>query len=461
MSIGIDINLHAKQGEALQALASPQITYLGYGGARGGGKSHFSRAYLILRSLKYKGSKHLLIRRTFAELQRNHIDNLIKEYGAIGHYNAGKHYFILNNGSIIELGYCEKDSDLERYQGGEYDTIVVDECQFQTEKRFEYFKGCLRSTSKDLKPKMLATFNPGGVGHTFLKRIFVDKTIDDKDDINKYEFVRALVYDNPTIVDNDPDYVKRLESLPEPIRSAWLNGDFGVFEGQFYSISSKSLVAPFHIEESTCRECLYGSLDHGISHNTSFGLWYLDRINRKFYRLFSYIASGNTAEDHAREIYDRIQTFQFTHGVFPRVIWADPSMWTATRLSERYTRSTIDEYKDVFARNGNVIFEKANNSKVTGCTLMRESLSEKDGQPQLYYFDKYNTQWVEQVQYVETDPNNRDICLKMDGDDAADETRYGIVGLSSVLVSEAQSKVHNKIISNIRSQIAQKSWMDL
>lgn len=461
MSIDVDISLHPKQGEALEALSKPIVIYVGYGGSRGGGKSHFSRAYLALRCLKYPGSKHLLIRRTFAELQRNHIDNFIKEFGKVGHYHAGKHYFIFNNGSIIELGYCEKDGDLERYQGGEYDTIVIDECQFQTEKRYEYFKGCLRTTRGSLIPKMLLTFNPGGIGHTFLKRLFVDKVYDEKDDPNKYEFIRARVYDNPTIMENDPDYVKRLESLPEPIRSAWLNGDFGVFEGQFYKISSKSLVRPFYIEESTCRDCLYGSLDHGISHNTSFGLWYLDRINRKFYRLFSYIASGSTAEAHAREIYDRIQSFTWTHGVFPRTIWADPSMWTATRLSERYTRSTIDEYKDVFTGNTNVYFEKANNSKVTGCTLMRESLSEKDGQPQVYYFDNFNTQWVEQVQFVETDPNNRDICLKMDGDDAADETRYGIVGLSSVLVSEAQSKVHNKIIHNIKSQISQSAWMDL
>jgi phage terminase large subunit len=451
--------LHPKQVDCINLLSQPQIQTVGFGGARGGGKSYLARAYLIIRSLKYPNSKHLIVRRTFPELQRNHIANIKIEYASIGEYRSNTHQFVLNNGSTIELGYCESDSDLERYQGGEYETIVLDECQFQTKKRYEYFNGCLRtSQTSGIVPKMLLTFNPGGIGHSFLKALFIDKHYENNEDPNSFAFLQSLVYDNPSIVDNDPAYVKRLESLPEPIRSAWLKGDFSVFQGQFYQISQKSQIEPFTIQESDARENLYGSLDHGISHYTSFGLWYLHRPKRKFYRLFSYINNGGTAASHAQEIYDRIQSFPYTNGTFPKTIWADPSIWTQARLSERITRAIVDEYKDCF-KNSYTLFEKANNSKVNGCALMRSSLSETDGEPQLYYFKNYNSTWHEHVSSVQIDPNNKDICLKMEGDDAADETRYGIVALNSVLNFEAQSQHHNQAIKKIQSNIKQLDWM--
>lgn len=461
----INIDLWPKQAEALKVISNKTCEVLGYGGARGGGKSHLIRAYLISRALKYPNSRHLLIRKTFPELQRNHIDELLKDFVSVGvcRYVERRHQLVFDtNGSIIELSYCESPRDLIRFQGGEYDTICLDEAQFHVKKVFQDLRACLRTTDENLNPKFLMTFNPGGIGHSWLKRLFIDRLFEAGENPEHFHFVKALVHDNPSIIKNDPDYIKRLEALPEPQRSAMLNGDFSVFEGQFFQVSPLSLVKPFQIEESESMECLYGSLDHGISHPTSFGLWYMNKQTGYLYRLFSYLNNGGTTATHAEEIYQRIASFPWTNGQMPVTIWADPSMWTKQRLNEDMFRSNIDEYIDLFSSHGaRTIFEKANNDKINGCAIMRQHLAETDGVPKVYFFEGYNTTFLDNVTAVETDPNNRDIYLKMDGDDVADETRYGIVGLYSTQASIKRTSHFRNKVDNINQQRERLDWYSL
>jgi len=460
VALELNVELHPKQGEALKLLAKTEI--LGYGGARGGGKSHLARIYLIARSLKYPKSKHLLVRKTFPELQRNHIDRFISDYVNIGvcKYIERRHQLVFPNGSIIELGYCEGEKDLIKFQGGEYDTIILDEAQFHRKKIFQDLRACLRTTS-EIKPRMLMTFNPGGVGHMWLKRMFIDKQMEVGEDPQHFAFLKALVYDNPSLMENDPEYIRRLEALPEPMRSAMLHGDFTVFEGQFYNISPLSLVKPFHIEESECMERLYGSLDHGTTHSTSFGLWY-SAPNGNMYRLFSYLNDGGTAETHADEIYQRLASFTGSYGQMPVKIFADPSMWTKSKVNEQFSRAIIDEYIDRFQKGGaRTIFQKANNDKKNGCSLLRQVMNEVDGMPTMFYWDGYNSTFLEGMQTVITDPNNRDITLKMDGDDTADECRYGVLGVYSEQALE-RKKVHiNTQVNTILAQRESVDWYNL
>ena len=212
---------------------SSRARYTAYGGARGGGKSWALRRKLVGLCLRYKGIRCLLIRRTYAELKANHVRPLLSEYGELLEYRESEKCLYFPNGSSIALGYCASVRDCLRYQGQEYDIVAIDEATQLSEYQFSIFKACLRGVN-DVPRRMYLTCNPGGIGHTWVKRLFVDRKFHVDEDPNDYLFIPAKVYDNPMLMQADPDYVRQLESLPQKLREAWLYGNWDVFEGQFF-----------------------------------------------------------------------------------------------------------------------------------------------------------------------------------------------------------------------------------
>ncbi len=207
--------------------------YTAYGGARGGGKSWALRRKLIGLCLHYPGIRCLLVRRSYAELKANHLYPLLREYGAFLSYRESEKCIYLPNQSTIKLGYCSSMRDCLRYQGQEYDIIAIDEATQLSEHQFSILKACLRGV-RDVPRRMYLTCNPGGVGHAWVKRLFIDRDYRADEDGSDYCFIPARVYDNPTLLRADPAYVKQLESLPKKLREAWLDGRWDVFEGQFF-----------------------------------------------------------------------------------------------------------------------------------------------------------------------------------------------------------------------------------
>ena len=207
--------------------------YIAYGGARGGGKSWALRRKLVLMALNYDGISILLIRRTLPELRDNHIRPLVGELSEFCTYSESKKCFDFPNGSHLRLGYLDCDGDLLQYQGQEYDIIALDEATQLTEYQFHTLKACLRGTNSFPK-RMYITCNPGGVGHAWVKRLFIDRDFRQGENPDDYVFIQALVYDNEVLLSQNPDYLDQLESLPVSLRSAWLNGKWDEFEGQFF-----------------------------------------------------------------------------------------------------------------------------------------------------------------------------------------------------------------------------------
>lgn len=424
-----EITLHPKQREALGVLGREGVEVLGYGGAKGGGKSYLGRAWLILRSLEHPGTKHLIVRKSFPELERNHIVYLKREIPrGLASYNETKHVWTFRNGSLIELAYVEGLGDLDNYQGAEFDSIFIDEIEQHQKAVFQTLRSCLRTTSKTCRPKMLLTFNPGNVGHAWLKRMFVDRVFEKDERPSQFVFLKALVWDNPSL---DEGYISRLEALPEPKRSAYLLGSMDMPEGAFYSGFGT------HLEEEAFQigeegfGAIYGALDHGTTHNTVYGQSYVDPEG-VIHRLFTYSNNGQTTRAHAEEIYQRVKGFRLTGGIFPTVIWYDPSMKTHTRMREDLAWAPIDEYLDVFQREieaGLVRFEEANNDKMSGCDLCQQLLRAQDGVYKFRYWKGYNRSFAEGVSRVLVDEDNSEIYEKMDGDDEADEWRYEMMGI--------------------------------
>ena len=260
--MSITRNISGKPTERQKLFFQSRARYTAYGGARGGGKSWALRRKLVALCLRYAGIRCLLIRRSYAELKGNHLYPLLKEYGDLITYKEMEKRLHFPNGSTIALGYCASNRDLTRYQGQEYDIIAIDEATQLSEYQFSVFKACLRGTEA-FPRRMYLTCNPGGIGHAWVKRLFVDRIFREEEDPHDYQFIPALVYDNPVLLRADPDYVRQLESLPQKLRAAWLYGEWNVFEGQFFPEFQADLHV-CHAKEIPHHLRYFAAMDYGF-----------------------------------------------------------------------------------------------------------------------------------------------------------------------------------------------------
>ncbi|MBQ3870860.1 MAG: phage terminase large subunit, partial [Clostridia bacterium] len=221
------IVLKGTPSDKQKLLFSSRTKYTAYGGARGGGKSWALRRKLVLMCLHYPGLKCLIVRRSYSELRYNHILPLRSELGGAVKYSETQKLITFENGSSLKLGYLSDDGDTLQYQGLEFDIIALDEATQLTEYQFNILKACLRGTNRYPK-RMYLTCNPGGIGHGWVKRLFIDRSYREWEDPDDYTFIQATVFDNTVLLDNDAEYVKQLQSLPDALRQAWLYGKWDV-----------------------------------------------------------------------------------------------------------------------------------------------------------------------------------------------------------------------------------------
>ena len=217
-----------------------QHKYIAYGGARGGGKSWAVRVKAALLCLRYPGIKVMIVRKTYPELQENHILPLCEMLGCyreegerIAVYNDAKKHMLFPNGSRILFRYLDSDSDALRFQWAEVDVLFVDEATQQSEEKMDRLRACVRGVNRFPK-RIYYTCNPGGEGHSWVKRLFIDRRFREEEEAGEHSFIQALITDNHALMEHDPDYVRQLEALPPKLRQAWRYGDWEIFEGQFF-----------------------------------------------------------------------------------------------------------------------------------------------------------------------------------------------------------------------------------
>ena len=285
--------------EKQKLFLASKAKHLGFGGARGGGKSWAIRTKAVLLAFKYPGIKILIVRRTYNELSENHIIPLcellhvhdVDRSKRLASYNDSKKHIVFPNGSRILFRYCENDKDAERFQGTEVDILFIDEATHQTEDRVRKLTACVRGTG-DFPRRIYYIFNPGGVGHAWVKRLFIDRNFNQHEDPNDYQFIQSLVTDNMALMSKDPDYIRQLEALPPKLREAWLLGRWDIFEGQVFEefrndpehyVDRKytHVIQPFIVPE-TWR--IYRGFDWGYSRPFSVG-WYAVDYDNRIYRI--------------------------------------------------------------------------------------------------------------------------------------------------------------------------------
>lgn len=158
---------YPKQIEFLEATEK----YIGYGGARGGGKSYVARLKAILLALNYEGLQILFLRRNLPELRENHVVPMLRMLKAqsknkserIAEYKTQTKEFVFPTGSRIVLGYCDNENDVLQYQGQAYDVIFMEEATQFTEFQFQTLTESNRSSGlckQPFKPRMYFTCNP-------------------------------------------------------------------------------------------------------------------------------------------------------------------------------------------------------------------------------------------------------------------------------------------------------------
>lgn len=240
----VQIQLTYKQGLFLQSEADEIL----FGGAAGGGKSYCQLVCALFYADTYPGSKQLILRETYPELEKSLIRTSRTLYpDDLLVYNGTDHVWYHINGSIIEFGYCESMDDAYKYKSSEYDVIRIDEATQMTEDRILYMKSRLRGAN-DFPHRLYLSTNPGGPGHKFLKKRFgigVEEpgepfTVEVGTDITGktfYEtrcYIPAKIYDNTFIMEKDPNYIKNLLQLPERERQALLDGSWDIYDDQAF-----------------------------------------------------------------------------------------------------------------------------------------------------------------------------------------------------------------------------------
>ena len=434
--------LDPPNNEKQEAFLSARTKHIGYGGARGGGKSWSVRNKAKRLCMHYKGIKCLIIRRTYPELINNHITPLQDEIPTkIARYNKTDKIFKFFNKSTIKFGYCNNDNDLLQYQGAEYDVIFIDEATQLQEMWIKKIIACCRGVNRFPK-RIYYTCNPGGVSHGYFKRIFIDRKYENGENPEDYTFIQALVTDNKALMASQPDYIKQLEALPPKLRDAWLYGRWDIFEGQFFEdfretpdieLCAKAgitteealkqrrfthVIEPFEIPRGWN---IMRSYDFGYNKPFSLGYWAVD-YDGILYRIMEMYGCTQTPDEGVKwspdEQFKRISQFEREHpwlrGRHIVDSVADPAIWDKSRGI-----SIADTAADY-----GIYFSPGDNERIPGWMQVHYRFQFDDnGYPRMYIFNncKAFIRTIPLMMYSETHPEDLDTKLE---DHCPDEVRY-------------------------------------
>ena len=424
----IEFRPNPKQTKFLKA----KTKYVAFGGARGGGKSWAIRVKAVLLANRWAGIKILIVRRTLVELRKNHINPLKTMLHGIAKYNQQERYFIFPNGSTISFEFYDSDADKDKYQGVEYDVIFIDEAtQFQE----EWLKNIAtaRRGVNQFPKRVYYTCNPGGPGHSYIKRVFVDRDFRGEENPDDYVFIQSLVLDNKALMEADPDYLTYLRNLSPKLRKAWLYGDWNIFEGMYFEEFRQNedgydtkqwthVINPFTPRKHWP---VYRSFDWGYNKPFSCGWWTVDddgviyRIDEMYGVEYS---GGDPVPDHGvkwppEKVFSEIARHEREHPYLKdKTIQgiADPAIWDA---------ETGISIADTAAKYG-IYFQPGDNARIPGWMQIHYRLMfDEAGYAQMYIFRTCRN-FIRTITTLEYDPHKPEDLLTTGEDHALDECRY-------------------------------------
>ena len=401
--------------------------FVAFGGARGGGKSWAVRKKAELMAGRFPGIKELIVRRTYPELVNNHINAMRDELNGVARYNEQRKELTFANGSRIKFGYCNADKDMMQYQGAEFDEIFLDEATQLQEDWIRKFTACLRGVN-DYPKRMYLTCNPGGVSHGYIKRLFVDRIYLPDERAEDYSFIKSLVTDNRALMESQPDYIRQLEALPPKLRKAWLDGDWDIFEGQFFEELADipdhygdrqwtHVIEPFEVPGEWK---IYRSFDWGYAKPFSCGWWAVDYDGR-LYRILELYGCTETPNEGVK--WDQSRVFSEIAKIEREHRWlkgrqvtgiADPAIWQSNGGP-----SIADEA----AKHG-VYFAPGDHERIPGWMQVHYRLAfDEEGLPGMYIFNTCRA-FIRTMPLLQYDEHRAEDLDTTGEDHVADEVRY-------------------------------------
>ncbi len=417
----------AEPNEKQKLFLNSKCKHIAYGGARGGGKSWAVRTKAVLLAARYPGIKMLIVRRTYKELEGNHIRILKSMCRDMARYNSTSKILTFQNGSTIEFMYCARDSDLDRLQGLEYDIIFLDEAAQLSEYQMKAITATMRGVNAFPK-RCYYTCNPGGQGHAYIKRVFIDRAFLPTEKPEDYTFIQALVDDNTALMKAQPEYLATLEALPHKLREAWRFGRWDVFEGQVFGDFRDDpehyddrrwshVCNPFPIPDDWT---IYRSMDWGYAKPFSVAWTAVSGAGRmyRFRELYGCTGEANVGvEWTVQQLASKIREIEaederiagkHVYGI------ADPAIFASDggpSIAEQ-----MEEY--------GIYFDKADNKRIPGKMQCHYRLAfDEDGLAMFYVFNTCRNfiRTIPALLYSETDVE--DVDTKME-DHIYDEWRY-------------------------------------
>lgn len=405
-----------------------------FGGARGGGKSDAALGAFLLNVNKYgKHHKGVIFRRTLPELEDifKRAQEIYLPLGAkqIGTINC-RPAFVFPSGSELRFRYLESDQDATRYQGHQYTFICFDELgNYPTDFAFTFMSACARSAA-GVPCRMIATGNPGGVGHSWIKARFIDniepykvQTVELGDGLTTTRcFIPSTLDDNPILLAADPEYPARLRMQSSELYRAFRFGDWDIIAGNVFDEfrREKHVIKPFALLQGEYVK--FCSIDWGYSKPYSIGFWAVSRTGRmiRYRELYGCekdkpnTGTKESVADVARKAWE----IAALDGVDTMI--ADPAVWGKVDNADL-------SVAEKFAAAGWKMI-KGNNDRLAGLQAIHDYLktTDSDGRPMMLIFSTCKD-FIRTIPFLLPDKNRpEDIDSKLE-DHIYDETRYAVM----------------------------------
>lgn len=392
---------------------------IGYGGARGGGKSYFGLAQLMADDCaRFPGLKALYLRKV-GKTGKEAIHDLRQEVlHSVPHEFTNNTLTRTDNGSKVILGHFQHEKDIDNYLGLQYDAVLIEEATQLSSRKVRDISTCVRTAKVGWRPRKYFTTNPGNIGHAWFKDRFIRPF---RDGAEKHtRFIPATVRDNAFV---NPEYRRELESLTGWQRRAWLDGDWDIAAGQFFTTFRRDahVVKPFPIPESWR---VWVGFDYGFTHYTTAHLL-AQSDDGEVFVVAEHAERRWLVERHAAGI----RAMLARHGVGEhrlRGIFAGADVFA----KKQHGGTVADDYKAHRLK-----LTAANMDRINGAAEILRRLGDPEAgiEPTLRIFDTC-PRLIECLPALEHDPHRPEDVLKVDcdddgigGDDPYDSARYGIM----------------------------------
>lgn len=403
-----------------------------YGGARGGGKSFCILAQVGADDCqRYPGLKVLFLRKVGKSNREQFEDFRKRVFALLPHeYREQKGILTFKNGSTIVIGHFKDEKDIDNYLGLEYDVIAIEEATTLTNSKYLNILTCLRSSKPGWRPRAYLSTNPGNVGHQWFKSTFILPYMQKAE--HRTRFVPATVRDNKFV---NKEYVTEvLENLTGWQREAWLNGNWDVQAGQFFTTFRESVHVLAEWDERQAVRW-YAALDYGWNHYTVFHLAAEDKSGNLVV-VETHRARQTNVEGHASAINymlskRNLQPFNLQYIVAGKDCFSRHP--DGTTVADQYAQFGIH-------------LQPAEIDRINGWSTVLRRLgdSEKGIKPTLFVHRRCSA-LIDQFPVMQHDPNKPEDVMKLDadeegrgGDDDMDALRFLVASNPNSVISFAK-----------------------